>query len=165
MKLPFGPVAAVGLVALAGLVSVADAYTPGTHAIYAPTEFKWGAGPASLPPGAKFATLEGDMNREGPFTVRATLPANYRIPPHFHTADEHITVLSGTFYLGMGEKFDEKVAKELPAGSFVYLPKEMRHYAYTRGETVIQLHGMGPWGITYVNPADDPRTKEVGLLE
>jgi len=80
-----------------------------------------------------------------------------RVPAHWHPADEHITVISGTFYMGMADKLDEAAAKELPAGSFVVMPAKHHHFALTKSETVVQLHGMGPWGINYVNPTDDPR--------
>jgi quercetin dioxygenase-like cupin family protein len=91
--------------------------------------------------------------------MRLRMPAGYRIPPHFHAFDEHVTVISGTFYVGMGEAFDMAKASELPTGTFAALAPGVRHFAFTRSETVIQLHGTGPWGLTYVNPADDPRKK------
>jgi quercetin dioxygenase-like cupin family protein len=91
--------------------------------------------------------------------MRLKLPANYRIPAHWHPADEHVTVLSGTFHMGMGDKLDTAKGKALGVGSFALMPAKARHFAYTNEETIIQLHGMGPWGINYVNPADDPRKK------
>lgn len=119
----------------------------------------WGAGPASLPAGAQAIVLEGDPTKAGLFTLRLRMPDDYRISPHFHSAWEHITVISGIFHLGMGETFDPSKFTELRAGSFAALPRGMRHYAHTVGETVIQLHGMGPWTVTYVNRADDPRSR------
>ena len=78
--------------------------------------------------------------------------------PHWHPAVEHVTVISGTFYMGMGDKFKEKKAKKLTPGGFAAMEIGSRHYAFTKNEpSIIQLHGMGPWGITYVNPKDDPR--------
>ena len=127
------------------------------HAIFTPKDIQWQEGPTSLPKGAKIAVLEGNPAAEGPFTIRLKFPANYRIPPHWHPVIEHITVLSGTFYVGMGDQFDKKNAVKLPAGSFAYMMPEMHHFAYTKDPVVLQLHGMGPWGITYVNPKDDPR--------
>jgi quercetin dioxygenase-like cupin family protein len=91
--------------------------------------------------------------------MRIKLPDGYRIQPHWHPADEHVTVLQGTFVLGMGEKFNESAGHEMGTGTFAMMPKETRHFAWTKGETILQLHGTGPWGITYVNPADDPRKK------
>jgi quercetin dioxygenase-like cupin family protein len=105
------------------------------------------------------AVLEGDPSKEGPFVVRAKLPAGYKIPPHWHPTDEHITVLQGVFQFGMGEKFDAAALHAYPVGSYISAPKEMRHFARTKGPAIIQVHAMGPFVLTYVNPADDPRTK------
>ena len=127
--------------------------------LYPLAELKWGNGPGSLPPGAQFVVLEGDPAKEGPFTMRLRLPDGYRIPPHFHGGVEHVTVISGTFNVGMGEKFDRAATKPMPAGTFGYWPPPMRHFAWAQGETILQLHGIGPWTVTYVNPADDPRKK------
>ena len=125
----------------------------------APSDLKWVDGPPSLPPGAKVAAMEGNPAEPGPFTMRLMLPDKYRIAPHWHPGVEHVTVISGTFHLGMGERFDASAGRALTAGSFSYMPARMPHYAWSTGETVVQLHGQGPWGITYVNAGDDPRTK------
>jgi quercetin dioxygenase-like cupin family protein len=129
----------------------------GEATIQTPAQIKWVDGPPSLPPGAKFAVLEGDPSKEGAFTMRVRLPDGYRIPPHIHPKVEHVTVISGVFNFGMGEKFDQSASKEMPAGTFGYWPAGMKHFAWARGETVVQLHGIGPWNIEYLNPADDPR--------
>lgn len=129
------------------------------HVMVTPPTVKWLPAPSSLPPGAEVAMLEGDPAKPAAFTFRIKLPDNYRIPPHFHPADEHVTVIEGTFVMGLGDKFDESAGRALSAGSFAMMPKGTRHFAWTKGATVIQLHGVGPWGITYVNPSDDPRTK------
>jgi quercetin dioxygenase-like cupin family protein len=125
-----------------------------------PTDLDWKDGPPSLPSGAKMAVLEGDPTTEGPFTVRLQFPDGYKVPPHTHPKVEHITVITGTFHLGMGETFDQSAGQTMPAGTFGYWPAGMKHFAWVTGETVIQLHGIGPWTINYVNPADDPRTKK-----
>jgi quercetin dioxygenase-like cupin family protein len=130
-----------------------------SHIGMLPAEMKWGPGPAGLPPGAQAVVLAGDPGKEGPFVLRAKLPAGYRVPPHWHPADEHVTVLSGTLQVGMGDKFDAASMRSLPAGSFITAAKEMRHYVQTKGATVIQVSAVGPFGITYVNEADDPRKK------
>lgn len=127
------------------------------HIMITGTELKWAAGPAALPPGAQMAVLEGDPAQPGLFTMRIKVPANYRIPPHWHPADEHVTVISGSLLMGLGEKFDEKGMTELPPGGFAVMAVGTRHFAMTKKETVVQVHAMGPWGINYVNPADDPR--------
>jgi hypothetical protein len=127
------------------------------HAFLVKEELKWLDGPASLPAGAKVALLEGDPAKDGPFTLRLQMPDGFTIQPHWHPTVEHITVLSGTFNIGMGEKFDKSGGRALPAGAFAFMPPGMRHFAWTTGDTVIQLHGTGPWQVNYVNPADDPR--------
>ena len=137
----------------------AEEATKDNHYLITPSQMKWVKAPDSLPSGAMATVLEGDPSKEGPFTLRFKMPANYKIPPHFHPAIEHVTVISGQMALGMGDKFDLKSATRLPAGSFFYMEPGMHHYAYTKVPTVIQLHGMGPWGITYIDPKDDPRNK------
>lgn len=126
-------------------------------ALYAPDEIQWREGPPSIPPGAKFAVLEGNPTKDGPFVLRLRLPDGYRIAPHTHPKTECVTVISGTFHLGMGDKFDRAKGMRMPAGTFGTWQPGMKHYAWATGETIIQLHGVGPWTITYVNPEDDPR--------
>lgn len=130
---------------------------PNHGMIFTPKTIKWEKGPDSLPKGVEFAVLEGNPSKEGPFTIRLKMPANYQIPSHWHPGIEHITVISGAIYVGMSDKFDQKQAKELPTGGFTYMQPEMHHFAFTRHPTIIQLHGMGPWGITYIDSKDDPR--------
>ena len=127
--------------------------------LFTPTDVQWREGPASLQKGAKMAVLEGDPTQEGLFTMRLWLPDGFVVAPHWHTQIEHVTVISGVLNFGMGEKFDRAATREMPAGSFGYWPIGMRHFAWTKGETVLQLHGRRPWTITYVNPADDPRSR------
>jgi quercetin dioxygenase-like cupin family protein len=126
------------------------------HVMFTPADVPWADVP-SLPAGAKLAVLEGPLTEAVPFTFRLKLPANYKVPPHWHPAVERITVLSGTFNLGVGDTFDQAKTTALPAGSISIMEPKMHHFAWTGEETVVQLSGMGPWGITYVNPADDPR--------
>ena len=130
-----------------------------SHQVFTPESVKWAAAPPGLPAGAQVAVLEGDPAKAGAFTMRAKLPDGFQIPPHWHPVDEHVTVLQGTFYVGMGEKFDQSAGNAMPAGSFAFMKQGVRHFAWTKGETIIQLHGVGPWGINYVNPQDDPRKK------
>jgi len=127
------------------------------HKLFTPDAIKWEAGPASLPPGAQTAVLEGDPTKPGFFVMRARLPANYRIPPHWHPRWERVTVISGTLYLGAGERFDEPAARAMAPGSYSAMSPGMRHFAFTREPTEIQLATNGPWGIHYLNPNDDPR--------
>ena len=139
--------------------ATADEHADENSGLYAPNEIKWQDGPKSLPAGAKIAVLEGDPNKEGPFVMRLRFPDGYRVPPHTHTKTERVTVISGTLNLIMGEKLDRNQARKLPAGSFGYWAANMKHYAWFDTETVLQLHGIGPWTIHYLNPADDPRKK------
>ncbi len=133
---------------------------PGAHTMLAPGELKWGDPPPGLPPGARVAVVSGDPSQAQPYVLRAQLPANYRIAPHWHPVMENITVLSGTVALGMGDTFDEKAMKDVPVGGFASLPAEMRHSFMAKSAATIQVHGTGPFAITYLNPADDPRTKK-----
>lgn len=125
--------------------------------LYPPTSIEWKPAPAAIPAGAKMAVLEGDPTKEGPFVVRFKFPDGYHVPAHTHPKTERVTVISGILYLATGDALDRNSAKLLPAGSFGYWPAGMKHAGWSEGETIIQLHGIGPWQINYVNPADDPR--------
>jgi hypothetical protein len=140
----------------------ASAQQPAAHVAVTPAEVKWGEPPPSLRPGAKFAVVSGNPAASGSFTIRLRLPAGYRIAPHWHPTDEHVTVLSGVWAVGMGEKFDTKVMKDLPAGGFGAMPAEMRHFALAKSDVVVQVHGQGPFVVNYVNPADDPGSAAAG---
>lgn len=129
-------------------------------AVHRPNEVAWRSGPPSLPPGAEFAVLEGDPSKPGPFVFRVKVPDGYRIPPHTHPKPERVTILAGTFRLGMGEKLDATKGEKLPAGTYGTWPAGMKHYVWVEGETIVQFHGEGPWVIEYVNPDDDPRKKK-----
>jgi quercetin dioxygenase-like cupin family protein len=129
----------------------------GDMRLYPATTIEWKAGPLSLPTGAKMAALEGDPTKEGPFVMRLQFPDGYHIPPHTHPKTERVTVVSGTMFLATGENLDRSAAKTLPAGTYGFWPAGMKHAAWFDGGTVIQLHGVGPWQINYLNPADDPR--------
>jgi quercetin dioxygenase-like cupin family protein len=134
-----------------------ESATSEQHVVLNPADLKWGDAPPGLPPGAKLAVLAGDPNKKGLFTVRLQTPAGYKVPPHTHPTSEHITVISGTFNIGTGDKFDEAAGKEMGAGGYMVMPPGMKHYAWTPAEAIIQVQGMGPFVIKYVNPADDPR--------
>ena len=145
--------------AIASLVApAASAQGHVDHIMVVPKELKWADVP-SLPAGAKIAVIEGPLNEAKPFTFRLKFPANYKIPAHWHPAIEHVTVISGTFNMGTGEKLDPKKTKPLSAGSVAIMQPKTNHFAWNNKETVVQVHGVGPWSITYVNPADDPRKK------
>jgi quercetin dioxygenase-like cupin family protein len=125
--------------------------------VAAQTTPTWGPVPPFFKAGAQFAVYQGDPSKDGVYTVRLKLPAGYVIPPHFHPTDEHVTVVSGHFMLGMGDKVDRANSQTLTAGGFITAPAQAHHWAMATDEVVVQVHGMGPFLITYVNPADDPR--------
>ena len=129
------------------------------HKFINTNDFKWMDGPPGLPMGAKFVVLDGDPSKEGLFTIRAILPAGYKVPAHWHPSTENVTVIEGTLYMGMGEKLDESKAMALTAGGFTAMQAKTAHYAFTKDGATIQVHAMGPFAITYYNAADDPRTK------
>jgi len=133
------------------------ATSQGAMTLYAASEIQWREGPPSLPKGVQMAVLEGDPAQPGLFTLRFRFPDGFRVAPHRHTQTEHATVISGVLHLGMGERFDRETARALGAGSFGFWPAGTPHFAWAEGETILQLQGLGPWTITYVNPADDPR--------
>ncbi len=128
------------------------------HSTVQADQLKWVA-PAAYAKGAQFAVLKGDPTKEGMYVVRLKVPAGFQIPAHTHPNDENVTVLSGTFHIGTGDKLDQSKGETIKAGGYSYVAKGMRHYAWFSEDTVIQLHGMGPQGITYVNPANDPRNQ------
>jgi quercetin dioxygenase-like cupin family protein len=128
-----------------------------SHTMITPNDLKWGPAPPSLPSGAQIAVLSGDPSKAEPFTIRLKAPDGYKIMPHWHPTDENVTVLEGTFVMGVGEKFNEAAAHEMSMGSFVRMPKGTRHFAMAKGQTVVQVHAVGPFVINYVNPNDDPR--------
>ncbi len=154
------PAFLVSAFAAAGIAATpAQATETHAHKILSPQDVKWAPGPASLPSGAQVAVLHGDPGKEGLFVMRLKMPNGYQIPPHTHPGMEVVTVISGTFRLGMGETADPSKAQALPAGSLFVFPPGMAHYASADGETVVQISTNGPWGLTYVNPKDDPRQK------
>ena len=117
---------------------------------------KWMDAPTFLPKGAKLAVLVGDPSKPEPFTIRLQMPNGYKIPPHTHPTDEHVTVLSGTFRAAMGSTWDDKALGDFAPGSYANMAAQMPHYAMAKGATVVQVHGVGPFVVNYVNPADDP---------
>jgi quercetin dioxygenase-like cupin family protein len=146
---------AVSILAIVGVVVGQGAKTA-AHVMMTAADIKWGEPPPIFEKGATFTVMSGDPGQPGLFVVRLKMPAGYKIAPHWHPTDEHVTVLSGTFALGMGETFDKAKMSDLPAGGYALLPAEMRHFALAKTDAIVQVHGMGPFSLTYVNPADDP---------
>jgi quercetin dioxygenase-like cupin family protein len=118
---------------------------------------KWGPAPAVFPKGAKMAVVSGDPSQAQAFEVKLAFPSGYRIAPHFHPTDETVTVKKGKFLVGMGDKFDLKQTKAMKPGDSASMPADQHHYAMARGRTVVDVKSMGPFAMTYVNPADDPQ--------
>jgi quercetin dioxygenase-like cupin family protein len=119
----------------------------------------WGAAPPSLPPGAQASVLLGSPSKEGPFVLRLKFPAGFVVPPHRHSKDEMVTIISGQFGIVAGDKIDRSAFKALPPASFVHLPAGVSHYAIAETESIVQINGVGPFDVSYINPKDDPRTQ------
>ena len=150
-----------GFLSLAGQFVVRAAHSE-SHAknAFTPDAIQWGGAPPFVAPGAQLTVLEGDPTaKSGDFTVRLKMPSGYRIAPHWHPHRENVTVISGTFRVGMGDSFDTAKMGSFPAGSFAYLDPDMHHYAMAEGEVVVQVHGASPLQFNYVHPEDDPSRK------
>jgi len=150
---------ALGLIACSKEPSTSATRTPLLSLIttMAPEDdIKWGPAPPVFEKGAEIAVLQGDPSKEEEFTVRLRFPNGYRINPHTHPTIENVTVLKGTFLAGMGEKFVESGMKTFGRDAFASIPANHAHYAMARGQTIVQVHAIGPFQLTYVNPADDP---------
>jgi hypothetical protein len=153
---------AIGVVVGATLAGPAIAQsTGGAHTFITPTDIKWSEAPPTLPKGAKFAVLQGDPGKDGPFVIRMLALTGYTIPPHWHTQDEQLTVISGMLYIGLGDTFNKRAARALPRGGFHFLSGKEHHYAFTNGRTIVQISGNGPFDINYINPADDPQKSKM----
>jgi quercetin dioxygenase-like cupin family protein len=148
----------VAVVALALTATPSQAQEHAQHAAKA-AKLTWGPAPPFLPAGAQFALVSGDPMKSGPFEIRLDLPDGYLIPPHTHPTAETVTVKSGHFVYGMGDKIDRKAEKTMTVGQSGTMPPNTAHWAHARGHTIVAVTGNGPFAITYVNPSDDPRTK------
>jgi quercetin dioxygenase-like cupin family protein len=154
--------ALVGLLCGASLFFANTAQTASSEKnAFTPNGIPYGPAPAFVAAGAQLAVLEGNPGASsGDYTVRLKMPAGYRIAPHWHPYRENVTVISGTFKVGMGDHFEESTMGTFPAGSFAYLDPNMHHYAMTTGEVVVQVHGTSPLQFNYVDPNDDPSRKK-----
>jgi len=128
------------------------------HKVIIPDKIAW-THPPNFPAGFDLAVVEGDPSQEGLFTLRIKGADGTVVRPHWHPSDENITVIKGVFLLGTGDRFDKAALQALPSGAFSFMPKEMRHFGQCKGQTIVQVHGMGPFKVIYVNPADDPANK------
>jgi quercetin dioxygenase-like cupin family protein len=141
--------------------SAASRHSEGAaHAMLGNDDLNWGPAPNVLPAGAQIAVVQGDPGAAGKiFTLRLRFPNGYVLKPHTHPEEEHVTVLTGTFLAGMGADFSNDGLVSLQAGGFMTMPKDAPHFARTVGITEVQVHGIGPFQLTYVHPEDDPRNQ------
>jgi len=153
----FGIISVAAVLVFAAEESQSTATSATEHRVTKPSDLKWGEAPPGLPASAKVAALNGDPTQAGPFTVRLKAPADYKVMPHTHPTDERLTVISCSFRIGMGERFDETKMQEMGPGSYIVLPSGMAHFAKSAKESIVQIDSEGPLQINYVNPADDPR--------
>ena len=142
--------------AVSTTAAAADMAMGGAGIYTNPGDIKWGDAPPNLPKGAKMAVLSGDPGKAGTFVARLQMPANYKIAPHWHTQDEDLTIVSGTMYLAEGDMLETKHAHAMKAGAFHHLPGKTHHFAFTKGPTVVQINGQGPFDITDLKDSDDP---------
>jgi hypothetical protein len=156
MKLTYRLIVPAAALALAVVGAAAHAFAQAGHVLVPADKVQWGPAPPVLPAGAEIAVLEGNPSEAGPVTLRLRLPANYRVPPHWHSMLERVTVLSGSFHVGMGDVLDQQASQTLAPGGFVSLPAKMHHYAWASAPTVVQINLEGPFDIFYVNPKDNP---------
>jgi hypothetical protein len=160
-KTLFITLAIVGALCFAGQLATIAAHT-GAHDknAFTPETIPWGPPPPFIAPGAQLAVIEGNPAAStGDYTVRLKMPDGYRIAPHWHPQRENVTVISGTFKVGMGDTFEKDKMGSFPAGSFAYLDPDMHHYAMASGEVIVQVHGSAPLKFNYVNPDDEPSKK------
>ena|SRR5690242_3099204 len=143
--------AAVIAIAAAAAFAQEKKEATGGHGIVRTGDLKW----APIIKGCELASVSGDMNADGtPFVLRLRCAAGTKIPAHWHPTEENVTVLKGVFQVGMGEKFDASGLQTMNLGDFGSIPKEMRHFALSKTATVVQVNGMGPFKVNWVNPAD-----------
>jgi quercetin dioxygenase-like cupin family protein len=120
---------------------------------------QWGPAPPVFPAGAKMAVVSGDPSKAELFQVELSMPNGYKIPPHFHPTDEVVEVKEGTFLVGMGDTLDPKKTGPMKQGDKATVPANAHHFGIARGATIVSVSARGPFALTYVNPADDPRKK------
>ncbi len=154
----FAPLTLLGALCVFGAPHAQAQHAASDHMMVLPTDLKWAPSPA-LPAGAQIAVIQGPLSEAVPFIARVKFPANAKVPAHWHSAIEHVTVVSGVMNMGTGDKLDISKTRAFGPGGVTIMQPGTRHFAWFGEETVIQLHGVGPWTVTYVDPADDPRKK------
>jgi quercetin dioxygenase-like cupin family protein len=117
----------------------------------------------SFPPSARLAVVVGQPTEPGPYVIRVKVPAGVKLMPHRHPEDRVYTVISGVFYIGVGERFDGEKLEAYPPGAVIVLPGGIPHFHWARsGEYVTQVTAIGPLGLQYLDPDDDPRNQRPG---
>jgi len=115
---------------------------------------------AAFPAGVRLAVLVGEPSQPGPYVIRVKAPSGTKLMPHKHPEDRIYTVMSGVFYIGLGDRFDADAVKAYPPGSVVVLPGDTWHFHFAKsGEYVTQVTAIGPLGLEYHDPANDPRAR------
>jgi quercetin dioxygenase-like cupin family protein len=147
------------------LAATASAQTTGAShgqhpAVIAPGDIKWGPVPEALPQGAQLTVLHGDPGKEGPYVMRLKMPDNYLVPAHWHSKDETVTVISGGFGVGVGEEASREKGQILAPGTFAFMPAKTPHYAFAKGETIVQIAGDGPFDLNLVGATGSSQPKK-----
>jgi hypothetical protein len=150
----------LAIIALGLTMTAAPAAAQSPHVVIPADKVQWGPAPPQLPAGAQVSVLEGNPAEKGAVTLRLKFPADYSIPPHWHSMAERVTVLAGALHVGMGDRLDRRASQTLEPGGFVSLPAKMHHFAWTATPTVVQITLEGPFDMFYVNPADDPQKRQ-----
>ena len=156
-SVPLATVAGALLAPAGAMAQASQAPTARGKGTSAKAGLKWGPAPAVFAPGARLAVVSGDPTASGEYVVQLAMPSNYRIAPHYHPTDEHVKIVRGTFLVGMGDTMNLSKTRRLTVGDTITAPANMHHYAATRGRTVVEVSGTGPFQLMYVNPADMPK--------
>jgi len=144
---------------------MARPYQPGeaTFRFFLPEDVEWRPFPA-FPPAVRLAVLIGNPTQPGPYVVRVKVPSGVKLMPHKHPEDRIYTVISGVFYIGLGETFDGDKVQAFPPGCVIVLPGDTPHFHWAKsGEYVTQVTAIGPLGLEYIEPKDDPRNQPAGI--
>jgi quercetin dioxygenase-like cupin family protein len=148
---------AAALIAVPSIIVACGGSSSGPTGVFDDPKIVFGPAPAVFPAGAQMAVIQGDPGSTNEFTVRLRMPDGYVIPPHTHPTDENVTVIDGSFKVGMGTTFNEAAMVVLPRGGFVTAPSLHAHFAKAQGVTTVQVHAIGPFALTYINPNDAPK--------
>ena len=151
-------VSGLSLLSISMLAVAATAWGAGAEQVLINAQnMNWGAAPAGFPAGAKVAVLYGDPSMAGPYVLRVKLPSKYKVPFHWYSKGQTMTVISGALYVANEQTYSKKIAHAIRPGGFLYLPEKVQQFSFTKRPTEIEISGEGPFDVQYVNPSDDPR--------